>query len=250
MNVSAASPENQWFGKKVAFLGDSLTDAQHVGTTRNYWQYLQDFLGLEPLVYGLNGWRWNGVKTQAEKLFAEHGEDLDAIVVFMGTNDYNSGVPPGEWYDIQNVAVNSHGRIMTKPRRIFRRDETTLRGCINIGMSWLKEHFPRQQIILLTMIHRGFADFGGDNIQPDESFPNDIGLYADDYVRIIREAGNVWSVPVIDLNSLAGLFPTMDVYSGYFHDAETDRLHPAASGHERIARTLMYQLLALPSTFR
>lgn len=241
--------DNQWRGKRVAFLGDSVTDAAHIGTTRNYWQYLADFLGLEPLVYGVNGWRWNGVKTQAEKLFAEHGDAVDAIVVFMGTNDYNGGTPLGEWYDVRDESVNSHGRIVARPRRSFRMDETTLRGCINIGMKYLKEHFPRQQTVLLTMLHRGFAEFGGDNIQPDESFPNDIGLYVEEYVKVVKEAGNVWSVPVIDLNSLSGLFPMLDVHAGYFHDAATDRLHPAAAGHERIARTLMYQLLALPAGF-
>jgi len=241
--------DNQWRGKKVAFLGDSVTDAAHIGTTRNYWQYLADFLGLEPLVYGLNGWRWNGVKTQAEKLFAEHGDAADAIVVFMGTNDYNSGTPLGEWYDVRDESVNSHGQIVTRPRRSFRMDESTLRGCINIGMKYLKEHFPRRQIILLTMLHRGFAEFGGTNVQPDESFPNDIGLYVEEYVKVVKEAGNVWSVPVIDLNALAGLNPNLDVHAGYFHDAATDRLHPSAAGHERIARTLMYQMLALPAGF-
>lgn len=243
-------PHDQWRGRKVAFLGDSITDAAHIGTTRNYWQYLADFLGLEPLVYGVNGRRWNDVKAQAERLFAERGDAVDALVIFMGTNDYNGSTPLGEWYDVTPTEVNSHGRVVTLPRRSFRMDETTLRGCINIGMKYVKEHFPRQQVILLTMLHRGFAEFGGDNIQPDESFPNALGLYVEDYVEVIKEAGNVWSAPVIDLHSQAGLFPMLDAYAGYFHDAGTDRLHPAAAGHERVARALMYQLLALPATFR
>ena len=28
---------NQWYGKKVAYLGDSITDERHVGTTKNCW---------------------------------------------------------------------------------------------------------------------------------------------------------------------------------------------------------------------
>ena len=43
----------QWYGKKVAFLGDSITDKCHVGTTKNYWQFLRDYLGVEHLVYGV-----------------------------------------------------------------------------------------------------------------------------------------------------------------------------------------------------
>ena len=60
--------QTQWKGKKVAFLGDSITDKSHVGTTKNYWQYLEDMLGLEALVYGLNGHNWIGVLEQAQKL--------------------------------------------------------------------------------------------------------------------------------------------------------------------------------------
>ena len=92
------SNTNQWNGKRVAFLGDSITDKIHVGTTKNYWQYLAEMLGLEPMVYGINGNQWNGVYKQAVKLKAEHADDVDAIIIFAGTNDYNAGVPLGEWY--------------------------------------------------------------------------------------------------------------------------------------------------------
>ena len=88
----------QWYGKKVAFLGDSITDKCHVGTTKNYWQFLRDYLGIEHLVYGINGWSWAGLVKQAEALKQDHGTDLDAILVFMGTNDYNSNVPLGDWF--------------------------------------------------------------------------------------------------------------------------------------------------------
>lgn len=75
------SNTNQWNGKRVAFLGDSITDKIHVGTTKNYWQYLAEMLGLEPMVYGINGNQWNGVYKQAVKLKAEHADDVDAIII-------------------------------------------------------------------------------------------------------------------------------------------------------------------------
>lgn len=241
---------SQWEGKKVAFLGDSITDACHVGTTKNYWQYLQEYLGIQPLVYGLNGWRWEGIKTQSEKLKAEHGDDVDAIFIFMGTNDYNGGVPLGHWWNTREEEIISHGKQMKKIRRIPSKDPKTLCGCINTGMEYLKENFPLQQIVLMTPIHRGFAEFGGDNIQPEESYPNDIDIYVHTYIDLLREAGDIWAVPVIDLFSESGLFPVMASYFPYFHDAKTDRLHPNAAGHERIAKTMMYRMLAMPATFR
>ena len=53
-------------------------------------------------------------------------------------------------------------------------------------------------------------------------------------------------MPVIDLNALCGLYPLMDEMALYFKNADNDRLHPNDAGHERMAKTIMQQLLALP----
>ena len=136
-----------------------------------------------------------------------------------------------------------------RKQRLLQESAETFRGRINTAMAYLKTNFPTQQIILLTPIHRGYARFGDQNIQPDESFPNGIGLYIDDYVEVIKEAANVWAVPVIDLNSLSGLYPVNDSQVIYIADSEKDRLHPNAEGHYRMAKALQYQLLAYPAGF-
>lgn len=84
---------------------------------------------------------------------------------------------------------------------------------------------------------------------PTESFPNRIGLYIDSYVDAVKEAGNVWAVPVIDLNALCGLHPNTPAHAKYFANKDTDRLHPNADGHYRIAKTLARQLASLPANF-
>lgn len=127
---------------------------------------------------------------------------------------------------------------------------TTFRGALNRLLSYLKHNFPRQQIVLCTAIHRGFAQFGSKNIQPEESFPNLLGLYIDDYNDDIRQAGRIWSVPVLDLYERSGLLPTDDAYVHYFHDGNTDRLHPSSDGHERISRTMMRWMMTIPSDFK
>ena len=70
---------SQWSGKKVAFLGDSITDKRKIGTSANYWLYLSQMMGFEPWVYGINGHDWNGVLGQAKKLKEEKGDAVDAM---------------------------------------------------------------------------------------------------------------------------------------------------------------------------
>ena len=101
----------------------------------------------------------------------------------------------------------------------------------------------------MTPIHRGYAKFGNKNIQPQETYANKIDVFVDAYVEKVKEAGNIWSVPVIDLNSLSGIFPIEESHTIYISKKETDRLHPNATGHERMAKTLYYQLLSFPSSF-
>ena len=91
---------------------------------------------------------------------------------------------------------------------------------------------------------------------PDDAFDESI-LAAEierfceesEYIDAVKEAGNIWALPVIDLNAVSGLYPMMDEYSQYFADPQVDRLHPNDKGHERMARTLYYQLSTLPCSF-
>lgn len=89
-------------------------------------------------------------------------------------------------------------------------DKNTLKGRINIAMSKLKQMYPTKQIVVMTPIHRAYFGSSDKNIQPDEMYENDRGIFFDEYVKASKEAGNVWAVPVIDLNPLSGLFPIYD----------------------------------------
>lgn len=242
--------DSRWRGRRVAFLGDSITDPHHVGTTRCYWEFLADMLGIVPLVYGVNGHQMSDLYGQAQRLLAEQGDSVDAIVVFAGTNDYNGGVPLGEWYDTGERETVVGGGVKTvRKYRTPVMSGATFRGRINMLMDFLKTHYPDKQIMMLTPIHRAYACFGPDNVQPDERFANSIGAFFDEYVYAVREAAGVWAVPVIDLNSLSGLYPLNDSFVHCFSNGKTDRLHPNAEGHRRMALTIACQMMALPATF-
>ncbi|GGA74781.1 hypothetical protein GCM10008015_14310 [Flavobacterium palustre] len=242
--------QSQWQSKRVAFLGDSMTDKRRVGTTYVYWEYLNELLGIESLVYGISGNQWNHIYKQAEKLQAEKGTDLDAIIIFAGTNDYMHGTPIGEFFTETTAQTNFNGKEVTRKYRTPIFNDTTFCGRINKAMSYLKNNFPEQQIIIMTPIHRGYAKFNDKNVQPDENFCNEQGLYIDSYVEVLKQAASYWAVPLIDLHSTSGLFPMAESHLQYFHKKDTDRLHPNALGDYRLAKTIQYQLLALPSDFK
>lgn len=241
--------QSQWQGKKVAFLGDSMTDKRRIGTTYVYWEYLNELLGIESFVYGISGNQWNHIYKQAEKLKAEKGTDLDAIIIFAGTNDYMHGTPIGDFFTETTKQTNFNGKEVSRKYRTPIFNDTTFCGRINKAMAYLKNNFPEQQIIIMTPIHRGYAKFNDKNVQPDENFCNEQGLYIDSYIEVLKQAASYWAVPLIDLYSSSGLFPMAESHLQYFHNKDTDRLHPNALGDYRLAKTIQYQLLALPSGF-
>jgi lysophospholipase L1-like esterase len=249
INPLEKTMNSQWDGKRVAFLGDSMTDTRRVGTTCIYWEYLTELLGIKPIVYGISGNQWDGIYKQALKLQDEKGTAVDAILIFAGTNDYIHSIPMGQSFTETIKETNFNGEKVTRKYRTPVINDSTFRGRINKVMAYLKDNFPQQQIIIMTPIHRGFAQFSDKNIQPEESFANEQGLYIDDYVNALKQAEANWAVPLIDLYSLSGLYPLAESQLQYFHNRDTDRLHPNALGDYRLAKTIQYQLLALPSTF-
>jgi len=247
---SQKTNSSQWEGKKVAFLGDSMTDKCRVGTTCIYWEYLKQLSGIKPFVYGINGAQWNGIYQQAITLYKEKGNNIDAIIIFAGTNDYNGNIPMGTFFTEKMEKTNHHGFMVMRKHREPVMNDSTFCGRINKAISYIKQKFPTKQVIIMTPIHRGYAQFSEKNIQPEESFCNGCGLYLESYINTLKRASSIWSVPIIDLYSLSGLYPMYDADTIYFHNATTDRLHPNAKGDLRLAETIKYQLLSLPSSFK
>ena len=241
---------SQWDGARVAFLGDSIIDVDQVAATNNTFpNFLEDILGIEAYVYGISGHNMSQIIPQAEKLEAEHGQEVDAIIVFAGTNDYNENIPLGEWYSFDTQTTNHNGNIVSRKHRELIFDDSTFRGRTNSTLRYLKSHYPDKQIIMLTPLHRGLANFGPTNLQPEESFSNGCGLFIEDYAAALKEAANVWAVPVIDLASISGLYPLLQEQQMYFRDSSYDLLHPNTPGQLRMAYTLAYQLTAYPAKF-
>lgn len=229
--------------KNVLVLGDSISDKHHIGCETNYWGFLAERYGFTPFVYAINGQQMSHIPAQAQKFRKENPDTkVDVVLIFAGTNDYNSGVPLGEWYSFTNEVVNVNGAEVVRKHRLFVFDAKTFRGRVNLALSSVRENFPEAWIVMLTPIHRGYATFGPKNVQPDESYANGLGLFLDSYVDVVKEAGNVWAVKVVDLHAVSGVFPNSRTQDGWICNPVRDRLHPSTQGHKRIAEALAREI--------
>ena len=84
----AVSENHPWRGARVAYFGDSVTDPRNSGSKVKYWHLLQQWLGITPYVYAVSGRQWNDIPNQTDKCLQEHGDSIDTILIFIGTNDF------------------------------------------------------------------------------------------------------------------------------------------------------------------
>lgn len=229
---------SSWKGRKVAILGDSMSDPRLKVTNKRFYDYLAESIGITPYSYAVNGYQWKNLLDKARQMKEERGDSIDAIFIWAGTNDFNASLPIGEFFSENIEEVNANGNMVKRKHRVLNMSDSTFCGNINNLLCYLKTECPDTQIIILTPIHRGYAKFSEHNVQPSEEYANAIGLYIDDYVDVLKEAGNIWSVPVIDLFGESGILPALPSNTSFIANEEKDRLHPNDKGHQQIARTV------------
>ena len=220
---SSSVANSEWSGKVASFLGDSITYGAK--TTKIYHQYLKELVGFSTCNnYGIDGAsitnHSNGICTRYNNV----ASDSDIIFIFGGTNDFYYNKPLGEWYTLSGTT------------RTLNKDMTTFRGALATICDGLITKFPTKQIILMTPIHRDRLRNQQTDLEANAS-----GLYLDDYVECVKEAGKIFGIPVIDLNGESGLYPmNTENADAYFH--ADDKLHPNANGHLKIAKVIQGKL--------
>lgn len=204
-------------GKKINFLGDSITAGAGVDCMENtFEEVLRRTEELaEARNYGIGGTR---IARQKAPSAEEHWDydfisrvdgmdpDADIVVIFGGTNDYGHGdAPIGSFDD---------------------RTEYTFYGALHILFNKVLERFPDALVIMMTPLHR-------DN----EERPTGDGykvptLPLKGYVEIICEVAEYYSIPVLDLYKCFGVNPVVPVLKEKYMP---DGLHPNAAGHRILA---------------
>ena len=207
-------------GKKVVFLGDSITEGY--GTSHEdaiYWHVLEGLTGAECVGNGIGGTRIAPQRTPSEnpvidRCFAQRicelPKDADVVAVFGGTNDFGHGDAPfGSLSD---------------------REETSFCGACHVLMQRLLETYPDAQIVVITPLHRSHESETGSN---ELGFPRDHTL--EEYVDAIIAIAGYYGLPVLDLFRTSGLQPAVKIIRSRFMP---DGLHPNDLGHAKIANRL------------
>lgn len=207
-------------GKKLAVLGDSITEGCGVADRRNLFpEILKREYGLsEALNFGIGGTRiarqsCDGPDSSAYvDRFVKMPDGMDIVAVFGGTNDYGHG-------DAKIGTFADDG-------------PTTFYGACRALISGLLTKYPDALVVVMTPLHR----CGEENPSPGNFLP----LSA--YVDIIKEVAAYYAVPVLDLYSMSGMQPELEpIRKKYCPDG----LHPCDSGHYLIASRLGGFLSAL-----
>ena len=209
-------------GKKINFLGDSITEG--VGTScgeARYTELVKKMLGLgEIRNYGISGTRIANQHKQEMEIdslsfcqrYDQMDNDADVVVVFGGTNDYGHGDAAfGEFSD---------------------RTPDTFYGACHFLMKSLIEKYPDKQILFMTPMHRSNGY--------DKKTDREQNLR--DYVHVIKEVAEYYSIPVLDLFATLGVCPDVPVQKEMFCP---DGLHPNDAGNKLIAKKLKSFLDAL-----
>ena len=204
-------------GKKILFLGDSIT--QGIGATpdNKYTDVFARNTGAQIYNYGISGTRIarqinpdpnSGVDAKDFNVRAiTMNEEADAIVVFGGTNDYGHGDAPfGNFTD----------------RSVF-----TFYGALHTLILTLIERYPTARIIFMTPLHRSAEYAYTQSVSRKEPLS--------EYARAIREVCEYYSVPVLDLYKNSGITPAVQKAKALYIP---DGLHPNDLGAARIAEML------------
>ncbi len=207
-------------GKKINFLGDSITEGHGVSCHENvYHQIIKRECGLaEARNYGVSGTRFArqipGSDLRCDRDFcqraAEMDQDADVVVVFGSTNDFGHGNAPfGSFVD---------------------RDPNTFCGACHYLFRYLIESYPEAVIAVCTPTHR-----------TGENDPDGKGKVLRDYVEVIRQTAEYYSLPVIDLFAASGMQPAVEESRERYMP---DGLHPNDAGHEKLAQVIGNFLLS------
>ena len=214
-------------GLKINFLGDSITEGVGAsGADKVYHALIKKDVGLtEARNYGISGTRfaiqknitdaWVDKNSFCER-YTTMDDDADIVMVFGGTNDYGHGDAPLGTFDD--------------------RTPDSFYGACHTLFSGLIRKYLGKTIVIMTPLHRI-----NEMRNTGDAKPCGVGTLKE-YVEIIREVAQYYSLPVLDLFKSSGLQPEIEEIKKLYMP---DGLHPSDAGNRIIADKVISFLRAL-----
>jgi len=199
-------------GKKILFLGDSITEGHGVeGISNRFSDLIAAWEGAECYNYGIGGTRIAYQNTPSanprwDLNFIDRVDQMeeiaDIVVVFGGTNDFGHGdAAIGQFED---------------------RTPHTFYGAVHTLITKLITKYPTAQIVFLTPLHREF--------EQNYIVKGGVERYSTlkEYVEILRELLEYYSLPTLDLYRCGRMQPLVPIVKEMYMP---DGLHPNDAGH-------------------
>ena len=209
-------------GKKINFIGDSITEGARVDSPDNFFPNIikRNAQLAEARNYGVGGSRIARVPNPQNipsdedfNLRARRMDpDVDVIVVFGGTNDFGHATIP--------IGIPSD------------KDEYTFYGALDTLCLYLINNYPDKQIVFMTPLHRLNEDLDY-NKRVEEKLPTAAPL--SDFVKAIRAVCERYSIPVLDMYRDSEMYARVWAWCEKYMP---DGLHPNDEGQKLIASKL------------
>lgn len=235
-NIKRMQIKNWYNGKRVSFMGDSLTEG---GTGGFYINYLNDYFGFANITKSAKGGTMvSGVTTAMGSAFWEDSRvnqlDIDSDVVFVmgGTNDANNNVTLGS-PDISNCDTNTfygayHVLISKLIYKYYKLDTGYYADIDYSGVTQAETAKP-VQIFLITPPY----------MLSSESQYNKTPAYCEAVIDIGKQLG----CPVCDIRANSGVnIFTREYHKGY-RNGSFDYVHVSPEAHEHWTKVIIGKML-------
>ncbi|MBP5230499.1 MAG: SGNH/GDSL hydrolase family protein, partial [Clostridia bacterium] len=246
--VSDPVPEDYYAGKKIVFLGDSVTWGAFLDdrTVNAYPFVLCRELGAVASNKAVSGscLCTGGHVTVNETLTEANLAGADVVTIMLGVNDFNHAVKNGVWqgslkYDENATYYDLGDRGSTDTTEFY----GALRSwCERISEFKRTPEFENTEFIFLTMPISSLNRSVSKDKDWDQDKVNIFGRTLREYCTAVMEISAEYGIPVFDANTFSGIYyngpedSNVEICGG-------DGVHPSAEGHRLIAESLKEFLL-------